>query len=133
MTQLNEQLSFGESGRLVHDFLWDEFADWYIEASKVRILQLFPRTLAAFCNTYVYDKILCLLNTNYYFCSMQIRMRPPSTASTSSVTDLEAHAAQQAQSRRVLVYVWDTCMRLLHPFMPFLTGETEQQILKNSE
>ena len=25
------------------------------------------------------------------------------------------------QSKRVLVYVFDRCMRLLHPFMPFLT------------
>jgi valyl-tRNA synthetase len=24
-------------------------------------------------------------------------------------------------SRRVLVYVWDTSLRLLHPFMPFVT------------
>ena len=24
-------------------------------------------------------------------------------------------------ARRVLVYVFDTCLRLLHPFMPFVT------------
>ena len=30
-------------------------------------------------------------------------------------------AVAAAQARRVLVYVWDRCMRLLHPFMPFLT------------
>lgn len=64
-------LRFGEAGELVHDFLWDEFADWYVEASKVR-------------------------------------MRSES-------------AEHRHQSRRVLVYVWDTCLRLLHPFMPFVT------------
>ena len=31
-------------------------------------------------------------------------------------------------SRRVLVYVWDTCLRLLHPFMPFLTEALWQLI-----
>ena len=78
VTQLLESYSFGDAGRLVHDFLWDELADWYIEASKVR-------------------------------------MR-------------EGDHASQAQTRRVLVYVWDTCMRLLHPFMPYLTETLWQQI-----
>ncbi len=30
-----ESWDFGEGTRLVHEFLWSEFADWYIEASKV--------------------------------------------------------------------------------------------------
>jgi valyl-tRNA synthetase len=28
---------FGEGTRAIHDFLWSEFADWYIEASKVAL------------------------------------------------------------------------------------------------
>ena len=28
---------FGEGTRLIHDFLWSEFADWYIEASKIAL------------------------------------------------------------------------------------------------
>lgn len=77
VTELLESHSFGDAGRLVHDFLWDELADWYIEASKVR-------------------------------------MREGPLA--------------QAQMRRGLVYVWDTCMRLLHPFMPYLSETLWQQI-----
>lgn len=77
VTQLLESYSFGDAGRLVHDFLWDELADWYIEASKVRMRE---------------------------------------------------GAVAQAQTRRVLVYVWDSCMRLLHPFMPYLTETLWQQI-----
>ncbi len=30
-----ERYSMGGAGRLILEFLWDEFADWYIEASKV--------------------------------------------------------------------------------------------------
>ncbi len=30
-----ERYSMGDAGRLILEFLWDEFADWYIEASKV--------------------------------------------------------------------------------------------------
>jgi Anticodon-binding domain of tRNA ligase len=36
-------------------------------------------------------------------------------------------------SRRVLVYVWDTCLRLLHPFMPFLTEALWQLIPHTGE
>lgn len=38
-----------------------------------------------------------------------------------------------AQMRRVLVYVWDTSMRLLHPFMPFLTETLWQQLPHQGE
>lgn len=77
-----EAHSYADAGRLVHDFLWDELADWYIEASKVR-------------------------------------MRPESAGGCP---------AQQQQTRRVLIYVWDTALRLLHPYMPFLTETLWQQL-----
>lgn len=66
-----DTLSFGDVGRQIYEFLWDEFADWYVEASKTRL--------------YGKDEV----------------------------------AARQA--RATLVYVMDTCLRLLHPFMPFVT------------
>ncbi|MBI5033623.1 MAG: valine--tRNA ligase [Chloroflexi bacterium] len=34
MTKAYRDWDFGEGTRLVHDFLWSEFADWYIEAAK---------------------------------------------------------------------------------------------------
>ena len=36
----------GEAGRRIHDFLWSEFADWYIEMSKVRLSEGDERPLA---------------------------------------------------------------------------------------
>ncbi len=35
VTQAYDDWQFGEGTRAVYEFLWDEFADWYIEASKI--------------------------------------------------------------------------------------------------
>jgi valyl-tRNA synthetase len=35
--RLLEGYNFGEAGRQIHDFLWSEFADWYIEAAKIQL------------------------------------------------------------------------------------------------
>jgi valyl-tRNA synthetase len=66
-----ETLEFGDVGRRIYEFLWDEFADWYVEVSKTRLYG-------------------------------------------------EDEAAART-ARATLVYVLDTCLRLLHPFMPYVT------------
>jgi valyl-tRNA synthetase len=63
---------FGEAGRQIYDFFWNEFADWYVEIAKQQLSEGGDRA--------------------YY------------TANT-------------------LVKVLDTCLRLLHPFTPFVTEE----------
>jgi valyl-tRNA synthetase len=37
VTHLFESHQYGEAGRQINDFLWGEYCDWYIEASKVRL------------------------------------------------------------------------------------------------
>ena len=37
--RLMEGYNFGEAGRQIHDFLWGEFADWYVEIAKVQLEQ----------------------------------------------------------------------------------------------
>jgi valyl-tRNA synthetase len=37
VTSALERYEFGEAGRTTYDFFWNEFADWYIEAAKVRL------------------------------------------------------------------------------------------------
>jgi valyl-tRNA synthetase len=75
---LMESQQYGEAGRRVRDFLWDEFCDWYLEAVKVRLYG-----------------------------------------------DAEA---EKAVPRAVLLTVLERSLRLLHPFMPFVT-ETLWQAL----
>lgn len=33
----HERHDFGDAGRMLYDFCWGEFADWYIEAAKARL------------------------------------------------------------------------------------------------
>ncbi|MCA9951759.1 MAG: valine--tRNA ligase [Anaerolineales bacterium] len=68
---------FGEAGRHVYEFLWSEFADWYVELAKVQLNQ----------------------------------------GGSRAWTTLS-----------VLRQVLDSCLRLLHPFIPFVTEETWQQL-----
>jgi valyl-tRNA synthetase len=70
---LIESYQYGEAGRKIRDFLWDEFCDWYIEATKVRL----------------YDD--------------------------------DAPAQKKDVPRTVLLTVMERALRLLHPFMPFVT------------
>ena len=74
---------YGEAGRQLHDFLWREFADWYIEISKTAL--------------YSDDEI-----------------------------------ARQ-RTLQTLVHVLETCLRLLHPFMPFVTEEIWQHLPHEGE
>lgn len=70
-----EKYQLGSAGSKIYEFMWDKFADWYIEISKTRLYQ-----------------------------------------GAGGDNEEEAKSA-----RRVLVYILDTNLRLLHPFMPFIT------------
>ena len=75
--RLMEGYNFGEAGRQIHDFLWGEFADWYVEIAKVQ---------------------------------------------------LEQSSDAQQVTRSVLYTVLEGSLRLLHPFMPFITEELWQYL-----
>jgi valyl-tRNA synthetase len=68
--RLMEGYNFGEAGRQIQDFLWNSFADWYIEIAKVQ---------------------------------------------------LEGDKQQQQQTSTILYGVLEGSLRLLHPFIPFVT------------
>ena len=69
-----EDFEFGEAQRELHDFIWNEYCDWYIEMAKVRIRE----------------------------------------GDRSAVP--------------VLAHVLEKMLRLLHPFMPFVTEAIWQQL-----
>ena len=73
--RLIDQWQLGEAGRQVYDFLWGEFADWYVEIAK---------------------------------------------------TQLAAGGARAWRTFSVLRQVLDDGLRLLHPYIPFVTEETWQ-------
>ena len=83
VTENLEHFELGIAVQKLYDFLWDEFCDWYIEISKIRL--------------------------NYG----------------------DEEAAQNA--RRVLAWVMSSTMRLLHPFMPFITEEIWQALPHEGE
>ena len=76
VTRLMDNFQFGEALRQLHDFIWGEFCDWYIEFAKIRL------------------------------------------------------NSKDASPLPMLVHVLETSLRLLHPFMPFITEELWQNLKK---
>ncbi len=37
VTRFMDNYEFGQAGNLIYDFLWNDFADWYVEASKIAL------------------------------------------------------------------------------------------------
>jgi valyl-tRNA synthetase len=83
VNRLFDSYLYGEAGRQIYDFLWSEYADWYIEISKIALYG--------------------------------------------------GSRAEQARTRHILTYVLDQCLRLLHPFVPFVTEEIWQHIPHEGE
>lgn len=81
--RLFESHLYSEAGRQIYDFLWNEYADWYIEISK---------------------------NALY------------------GGTEVD-----KARTLHILTYVLDQCLRMLHPFIPFVTEEIWQHIPHEGE
>ena len=77
--QYMKEFQFGEAQRVIHDFLWGEYCDWYIEMAKIRMRSGGP----------------------------------------PAETPLP-----------VLAYVLERVLRLLHPFMPFVTEEVWQNLVR---
>jgi valyl-tRNA synthetase len=75
--RLFDGYQYGEAGRQIYEFFWGEFADWYLEASKLQTAEGPARARA--------------------------------TANT-------------------MASVLDTCLRLLHPFTPFVTEELWERL-----
>jgi valyl-tRNA synthetase len=75
--RLLEAYQFAEAGRQIYEFLWGEYADWYLEASKLQ---------------------------------------------------LESGGGRAWLTADTLVRVLDDCLRLLHPYMPFVTEELWQHL-----
>ncbi len=78
VNRLMEDYQFGEAGRQIYEFLWNEYCDWYIEIAKARLYGDDPQA--------------------------------------------------KKTALQVLVYVLERTLRLLHPFMPFVTETIWQKL-----
>jgi valyl-tRNA synthetase len=69
--RLFQTFQYGQAGQQIYDFIWSEFADWYVEIAKEQLQR----------------------------------------------------AETREQTASTLARVFDLCLRLLHPFTPFVTEE----------
>jgi len=83
VTRLSDKYEFGEAGRILYHFIWEDFCNWYIEMAKLPL-------------------------------------------------NGEDETAKQT-TRSVLAYTLDRIMRLMHPFMPFITEEIWQHLPHEGE
>ena len=79
VTDNMEKFELGEAARMLYDFIWGEFCDWYIELVKPRL----------------YNK---------------------------------EGATGRHTAQFVLAYILERTMRLLHPFMPFISEEIREHL-----
>ena len=83
ITRLMDSYEFGETGRVLNNFIWDDLCDWYIEFAKI------------------------------------------------SLYGADEQAKKKTQS--VLAYVLDRTLRMIHPFMPFISEEIWQHLPHDGE
>lgn len=48
-TKYHEQYDFGEAGRILYDFIWSDFADWFVETAKSRLYGEDQQAASAVC------------------------------------------------------------------------------------
>lgn len=102
ITAAQERFDFGEAGRLLYEFVWSEFADWYIEAAKSRLYgedrQAAEQTRAVL--VYVYDCILKLAHPFMPFITEEMWQAMPHTGDALIVAPWPATQAAADQEAR---------------------------------
>ena len=94
----------GEAQQRLYDFIWNDFCDWYIEMAKVRLRN-------------------------------DSDAAPDAAADSAAVGDADSDTAaagdtalDAAGAARTLAHTMERALRLLHPFMPFVTEEIRQHL-----
>lgn len=79
VTDLFEKYNFGEAGRALYDFIWNDFCDWYIEMSKETLNGEDAKAKENTRNilAYVLDKILKLMHPMMPFVTEKIWLTMP--------------------------------------------------------
>ena len=111
VTRLLEEYQFGEAGRLLYDFTWGEFADWYIEIAKVRLYdddvdERAKQTVAYALRT-VLDRILRLLHPYMPFVTEAIWQHLPFESGYLIVADWPQPGPTNAEAEMQMALVMD--------------------------
>ena len=100
VTELFEKFEFGEAGRLLYRFIWDDFCDWYIEMSKETLAgndeaaKLTTRSILV----YVLDNTLRLLHPIMPFVTEEIWQSVPHVGESLVVASYPTvHPEQMAE------------------------------------
>ncbi|MGE6227865.1 valine--tRNA ligase [Paenibacillus chitinolyticus] len=96
VTRLIDQYEFGETGRLLYNFIWDDLCDWYIEFSK---LSLYGEDESAKKTTksvlaYVLDRTQRLIHPFMPFISEEIWQHLPHEGDTITLAAWPVYDAQ---------------------------------------
>lgn len=89
VTSLFNQFEFGEAGRQLYNFMWDDFCDWYIEMSKEILYgedEEAKQTTKSIL-VYVLDQTLRLLHPIMPFVTEEIWAKIPHTGESLVVAD----------------------------------------------
>jgi valyl-tRNA synthetase len=96
VTRLLGEYNFGEAGRLIHDFVWDELADWYVEAFK--ILSREGQADGALL-TRVYEKALRMLHPYAPFATEELWQRLTTASADRPIALMIAEWPKPADTR----------------------------------
>lgn len=85
ITKALERYDLGEAGRMIYDFIWDEFCDWYIELVKFRLFHPVNTHEKLLVQNVLHDvlmQILCLLHPFMPFITEEIYHNLPDHGET---------------------------------------------------
>lgn len=97
VTELFERFEFGEAGRILYHFIWDDYCDWYIEMTK-EVLQgedEDAKRTARSILLHVLDNILRLMHPIMPFVTEEIWQNLPHAGETLVVADYPVEDAAQ--------------------------------------
>lgn len=78
-TQLMEKYEFGEAGRTLYNFIWDDLCDWYIEMAKLPLYgeDEEPKHMAQSVLVHVFDQTMRMLHPMMPFITEEIWQHLP--------------------------------------------------------
>ncbi len=87
VTRLLDKFEFGEAGRSLYNFIWNDFCDWYIEMSKATLTgeDGEAKDQKRMILTYVLDKILRLMHPIMPFVTEKIWLSMPHNGKSISL------------------------------------------------